>query len=71
MRREGIETLTMYCVAKDLKNPEIGFEYSMNGNPKKQRAKILGSTVVVRWSSKGFGFWGFFFFFLGLTFNKC
>ena len=54
----------MYCVAKDLKNPEIGFEDSMNGNPKKQRAKILGSTVVVRWSSKGFGFWGFFFFFL-------
>ena len=37
----------MYCVAKDLKNPEIGFEDSMNGNPKKQRAKILGSTVVV------------------------
>ena len=59
----------MYCVAKDLKNPEIGFEDSMNGNPKKQRAKILGSTVVVRWSSKGFGFFlgggG-----VGLTFNK-
>ena len=29
----------------------------------KNRAKILGSTVVVRWSSKGFGFWGFLFFF--------
>ena len=46
----------MYCVAKDLKNPEIGFEDSMNGNPKNRELKY--------WSSKGFGFCGLFFFFL-------